>query len=275
MASAGGRGGPRSKQIGARADGAVAIDAVNFHGGAGLAINFSVAVIVLAEVAIAALHSLFQVDVREMNGFAEFFWIVERNLLVVFVEPIAFTVVRIHAAIDPAVSVKIGELGGLKLLVEFRTAGLFQKFFVAPQSSRRGGFWIFQRGLVTVLFGRIFLFRRVHFFAINFVVPPGQSEIGGQHIRAGVHVADHALAGGNRAGKNVFNRMAGLSLVDGRVAAGADAGVAEGTVRRRMQRIAIVRVNDVARRAPAGAIVAGMVVGSWQRHHRIDQPRFL
>src|SRR5258707_15441728 len=147
MASAGGRSGSGSNQIGARSDGAVAIDAVNFHGGAGFTINFPVAVIILAEVAIAALHSLFQVDVREMNGFAEFFWIVESNLLVVFVEPIAFAVVRIHAAIDPAVSVKIGELGGLELLVEFRAAGLHQEFFVAPQSSRRGGFRIFQRGL--------------------------------------------------------------------------------------------------------------------------------
>src|SRR5258708_34367444 len=213
MASAGGRSGPRSKQIGARTDGAVAIDAVNFHGGAGLAINFSVAVIILAEVAIAALHSLFQVNVRETHGFAEFFWIVERNLLVVFVEPIAFTVVRIHAAVDPAVSVKIGKLRGLKLLVEFRAAGLAQKLLVAPQSSRRGGFRIFQRGLITVLFRRIFWFRRVHFFAVNFVVPPGQSKISGQHIRAGVHVADHALAVGDRARKDVFNWMAGLGLV--------------------------------------------------------------
>ncbi len=210
-----------------------------------------------------------------MNGFAEFFWIVERNLLVVFVEPIAFTVVRVHAAVDPAVAVKIGKLGGLKLLVEFRAAGLAQKLLVAPQSSRRGGFRIFQRGSIAVLFGRIFLLQRIHFFAVNFVVPPGQSKISGQHIRAGVHVADHALAGGNRACENVFNRMARLSLVDGWIAAGAAARVAEGSVRRGMQRITIVCVNHMTRRAPAGAIVAGMIVGSRQRHHRIDQPRFL
>src|SRR6266851_9460919 len=56
-------GGSGSNQAGPRADGAVAIDAINFHGGPRLAINFSIAVIVLREVAIRALHSFFQMNI--------------------------------------------------------------------------------------------------------------------------------------------------------------------------------------------------------------------
>src|SRR5437660_3119683 len=112
MASAWRRGGTRSDQVGARTDGAMAIDAVNFHGGARLAIKFSITVIVLTEVAIDAVHSFFQVNVRQMNRFAESIWIVKVDFLAVLVKPVAFAVVGVNTAVNPAVSVKIGELGG-------------------------------------------------------------------------------------------------------------------------------------------------------------------
>src|SRR6267378_7944588 len=39
--------------------------------------------------------------------------------------------------------------------------------------------------------------------------------------------------------------------------------------------IAIIRVDHVTRGAPATAIVAGMIVRSWERNNRIQQSRFL
>ncbi len=93
-------------------DRAVAIDAINFDGGSRFAVNFPVAVIVLIEMAIGALHSLFKMDVGEVHRFAETFGIIERNNLVVFVEPVPFSIVLVDAAEDPAVAVEICELRG-------------------------------------------------------------------------------------------------------------------------------------------------------------------
>ena len=99
-----GCGGPGGKQRGFFADAAVAIDVIDLHRSARFAINFSVAVIVLGEMAIVALHTSFEVDVREMDGFAETLWIVEGDLPAIFVEPVALAVVIEDSAEDPAVS---------------------------------------------------------------------------------------------------------------------------------------------------------------------------
>src|SRR5580700_6924311 len=50
----------------------------------------------------------------------------------------------------------------------------------------------------------------------------------------------------------------------------AVAGIGAGMFRR-----PVVRVDDMASRAAAAAIVAGFVVGAWQRKHGIEQARFL
>src|SRR6266446_5200930 len=63
------------------ADCPVAIDAVDFDGGARFDVDFSVAVIVLSEVAIIALHAFFEMDVGEVDGFAEALGVLEGNLL--------------------------------------------------------------------------------------------------------------------------------------------------------------------------------------------------
>src|SRR4029077_994010 len=133
MASTYRRGRTRSDEARARIDGAVAVDAINFYGGAGLAIDFFVSVIVLAKVAIRALHPLLEMNVGKMNGLPETFGIVKRDLLAVSVEPVAFPVVRVDAAIHPAVAMKIGELSSLELFVEFRRAGLLEEFFITPK----------------------------------------------------------------------------------------------------------------------------------------------
>ena len=53
------------------------------------------------------------------------------------------------------------------------------------------------------------------------------------------------------------------------------AGVAELRIGAGVRRIAVVCVDDMACGAAAGAVVAGMIVCAGQRHHRIDQARFL
>src|SRR5258708_6615062 len=158
-------GGTGSNQTGARADGAMAIDAVYFDGGAWLAINFPVAVIVLPEMAIRALHSLFQMNICKMNGFAKTLWIFKRDLLSGLVEPVAFAIVRIDVAINPAVPMKVRKLCGLQLFFEIRAASFFQEFLVAPESACGRGFWISQRRLLALFFGGVFLLPWIHRFA--------------------------------------------------------------------------------------------------------------
>src|SRR5438445_1466138 len=194
MASAYRRGRTRSDEARTRSDGAVAVDAINFNSGAWLAIDFSVSVIVLAKVAIRALHSLLEVNVGKMNGFSKTFGIVKRDLLAVSVEPVAFPVVRVDTAIHPAVAMKIDELSSLKLFVEFGRAGLLEEFFITPKPTRSCSLGIAQCCLVAFCFARIFLSRGIHPVAVDLVVPPGHAEIGSKHVRAGMHVAHHALA---------------------------------------------------------------------------------
>ena len=57
-------------------DGAVAVDAVDFDGIARLAVELAVAVTVLLEVAVDAVHALLQMNVFQMHGLAELVGIV-------------------------------------------------------------------------------------------------------------------------------------------------------------------------------------------------------
>src|SRR5215831_20160764 len=105
----------------------MAVDTVNFHGSARLAVDLAVAMIVLRKVAIATVHALLEVNVRQMHGFAEPLRIVEANRLAILVEPIPFAVMVVDGAKNPAVSVKIGKLRGLQLRVEFLASQLLEK----------------------------------------------------------------------------------------------------------------------------------------------------
>ena len=67
----------------------------------------------------------------------------------------------------------------------------------------------------------------------------------------------------------------GSLLRNRRIGRCAFAHVAELRVLRGMFRRAIVGVDHVARRASAGAIIAGLVVRAREREQRIEQPRFL
>src|SRR5499427_5333753 len=137
-------------------------------------------------------------NVSEVNGFAKAIGIVEIDFCAILVEPVALAIMRVNCAVDPTGAMKVGELSGLQLSVKFRAPGLIEKLFIAPQASGGCTFGILPGRLIPLFCRGISLFRRVHALAINFVVPPSEAEICGEHIRAGMHMADHALAGGDR-----------------------------------------------------------------------------
>src|SRR5208282_3003689 len=263
-ANAVGSGGTRSEQRSSLANRAVTIHAINFHGGARFTVNFAVAVIVLGEVTIGALHTFFQMNVGQMHGFLEALRIIEGDGAAVFIQPVPFPVVVVDAAENPAVAVEIGELRGLELRVEFGAAGFFEKLGIAPQAAGGSGFGIAQIGLIFFFFRGIVLLGGIHFVRINFVVPPGQAEIGGDHVRARMNMANHALAGRNGAREGVLDGMTGFVLGNRGVGGRAVAKMAEGRVRAGVRRIAVVGVDNVAGGATAGAVIAGMIVRAWK-----------
>ena len=116
---------------------AVTIDAIDFDRVAGFAVELAVAVAVLLEVAVDAVHPFFQMDVFEVHRFLELIGIVERDLLVVLVEQVAFAVVLEDGAEDPAMAVEVGKLRVLQLPVEFGRAGFLQELGVRPQAANR------------------------------------------------------------------------------------------------------------------------------------------
>src|ERR1700676_3907740 len=114
-------------------------------------------------------------------------------------------------------SVKVGKLRGLQSGIKFLTSQLVQKFIVVPQAARSRAFRIAYKRLVALLFAGIALLRRIHFVAIDFVVPPRPPEIGSDHVRSRMNVANHALARRDGAGESVPDRMTGLGFGNSRV----------------------------------------------------------
>ena len=66
--------------------------------------------IVLLEMAIHAMHSFLQMDVRQMHCFAEFLRVIGRHDFIFRVEQIPFSIAFVNRAKNPAVAVEIGEL---------------------------------------------------------------------------------------------------------------------------------------------------------------------
>ena len=145
-----------------------------------------------------------------MHGLRELLRIVILDLVVVEIEQVALPIVFENRAEDPAVSVIIGELGVLKLRIQFRD--LVEKSFVAPKSARSGGLRIFHCRSDELSIRRIVLFLRIHQLAVRFLVPPGVTEIRVHEEISLMHVAVHALARRNRPRELVHDRMAALGF---------------------------------------------------------------
>src|SRR5262249_48114231 len=158
-------------------------DAIDFDGGAGFGVDFAVAVIVLREVAVGALHAFFKMDVGEMDGLFETIGIIEGYRIAVLVEPIPFSIVIEDGAGNPAVAVEVGEFCGGEFGAEFGAAGLLEESVVDPEAPSGGGFGIKERSLVAVSFGGIALLWGIHLVCFEFVVPPSEAEVGRDHVR--------------------------------------------------------------------------------------------
>ena len=125
-------------QVRALLDRSVAIHAVDLHRVARLAVELAIAVAVLLEVTVDAVHALFQMDIFQVHCLPKLVGIVEGDRLVVGVEQVALAIVLEDSAKDPSVTVEVGKLRVLQLLVEFRRAGSFQKcrYRTKPANSR-------------------------------------------------------------------------------------------------------------------------------------------
>jgi hypothetical protein len=140
---------PDGDEGGALAHGAVAVDAGDGCDGAWLDVEQSVAVGIIVEVTVHALHAAGEVDVFEVHGLFEFVGVVVRDFLVLKGEQIAFAVFFEHGAEDPAVTVVVGKLRLLEFGVQL---GTFSRKLISPQSPRAAaasGFflsdWAFRR----------------------------------------------------------------------------------------------------------------------------------
>ena len=163
---------------------------------------------VLRKVTVNAMHSLFQVNVLKVHRLGEFIRIVGRDYLVVLVQQIAVAIFFVDCPEDPTMAVEVGELSVLQGLGELRTADLVQEAEVRPQAALGRPLGISQLYALLLRRAGIVLLGGIHLLPIHFIVPPGVSEIGGHHVRAGVHMADHALARRDRTGELMNDGMA-------------------------------------------------------------------
>src|SRR5713101_981767 len=253
----------------------MAIHAVYLDGVACLAVEFAVAVAVLLEVAVHAMHPLFKVDVLEVYRLLELLRIVEGNNLVVRVEQVALAVVLEDSAEDPSVTMEVGKLRVLKLLIEFRCTGLFQKGSVRPQTPNGGSLGIARLGAVLLVSVRTALLSWPHVFAIHFVVPPGVAEVRRNHIRTRMNVADHALARRNRTRELMTDSMTRLVTRNRGVGSRGLSKIAMRCISAGMFGRPVVRIDDVTGTASAGTIIAGLIVGTRKREERVQQASFL
>ena len=155
-------------------------------------------------------------DVHEVDGLAgidarrnelaltlapPFFRIVGRHDLAIGVEQIALAVPFEDRAEVPAVAVIIGELGVLELGIE--VIDIAQEIQIAPFAARGRALGIaFQDGM-SLLEIRIFLLLGPHLRRVRFIVPHGVAQVAVQEHIGLVHVAGHALRGGDRAGEDM------------------------------------------------------------------------
>ncbi len=88
----------------------MAIHAIDFHGVARFTVQIAVAVVVLPEMAIDAVHAFLEMNVAELDRFLEFVLVVVRNHVAHRIQQIALAVALVNRAKHPAVAVEIGEL---------------------------------------------------------------------------------------------------------------------------------------------------------------------
>ena len=200
---------------------AVTVDAADLHRIGDLAIDQTVAVAVLREMAIGALHALFGMDIHQMNRLARidpwghelalpvlapFFRIVGADDPAILVEEVALAITLEDGAEVPAVPVIVGELRVLQIRIE--VIDIAKEIEIGPFTLGRGALRVAGQDLVHLGGGGIFLLARPHARRIGFVIPHGVAEVGIQEDIGLMHVAIHALRRGNRPREGVTDRVA-------------------------------------------------------------------
>ena len=260
VGAAGRRRRPVGAQVGQCSRGAVAVGAGDLDRRLHLAIDMAVAVSVIGEMAVDAMHAEIDMDRVEMHRLLEFLRVVGRDDVVGVVEQVALAVAFVDGAEIPAVSVVVGELGVLELRVEL--ADLGAEFGIGPFAANHRPLGIAFECRAHLVAGRVFLPLRPHLRCRGLVIPHRVAEHAVQKQIRLMHVADHALACRDRGGHDMAQRMSGLAFADGRVDAEAGAAVAERGIGAALLDVAVVGVDDMAGGAARIAVVAGVVVGA-------------
>ena len=260
-----------------------------------LVLDAGVAVHVLDEVAIDAVHALLQVDVHQVDRDARFVlaprWAAASGSAWPPAAPrcrragsrcrrgrrMAVAVLLEDGPEDPAVAVEVGELGVLGLRVQVGqvrpgTPGR-TRLLRADDSFGvgRSCAWTTSSAVGCLLL------RRVHQFAVGLLVPPHEADVAVHDVGAGMDVADDALAGRDALPVANWCSIGWPGSFLGMVGSVEKLrpwwpyfGIGAGIDRR-----AVVGIDDVAGGAAAGAVVAGVVVGAQEVERRVEQAGLL
>ena len=228
----------------------VAVRALDLDRGADLAVELGVTVNILNEMAIDAVHPLLKVNVELVHGQAVTlgFGAIECSLLrgrrvpgsialfqlrrqadrlhqgrggaipdglPAVVQQVSLSILLEHGAKDPTMAVIVGELG--VACPRIQIGDFFQKGRVGPVPPRRGLVGVRHHRASELFRRRVLLVLGIHQLPVGLLVPPHVTGICVEHRCAGMNVADNALAGGDPGDKLVLDRVAPLSLRNGRV----------------------------------------------------------
>src|SRR5262249_26376130 len=101
------------------------------------AVKISIPMHVIEEMTVAALHSLGQMNVFEMDRLLKLMRIIIRDRMIIEIQERSLAIVLKDGAKDPAVTVIIGKLSMLKFRIELGTARRKIGFTPAPPSRGR------------------------------------------------------------------------------------------------------------------------------------------
>ena len=170
------------------------------------AIDQTIAMRILFEMTIGALHAFFGVNAHHMNRFtgvyagldklalafaAPFFRIIIVDNITIRIKQIAFTVTFENPTEIPPMTVIIRKLRIFQLWIEI--INIAQEINIRPQTTRSCAFWIALNHFAHFGGGRIFLLMRPHMRRVAFIIPHRIAEIGIQEDVRLMHVAIHAL----------------------------------------------------------------------------------
>ena len=241
--------------------------ALDFDGARNLAVNMTVAMIVLREVAIDAEHALVDVDGGQMHSLLEFVRIVVGDEIAIGVEEIVSQIAFFHCPEIPAMTVVVGELRVLQRRVQI--GHVAQEIDVRPLAADHSPLGIAIENLALLGDAQILLFLGPHEWRVGLVIPHRIAEVGVHEHVGLMHVAHHALAGWNGPRKLVLQRMPGLVFGDDGIVRNRFAVAAKCGVRTRVSRVPVVGVDDVAACATGRAVIAGLVVRSHEPRQRV------